>query len=193
MNMRRLSTLTISALLLLGPWGCKSKEAPKPAPVVSPFPRTTVIDTFGQGPGRVELVRFQPSAWDDLFEVRQGGKVVLESPGRVIGLVAAIPSREKPRFLLAELNHSGNKCPLWYRLIDLRGEVATANRDDFGTCWRLKGEPAELDGAVRAEFFSDRSGASVTAFVIKDGVVTKAPPAKAGPKTAVKAPAAPAR
>jgi hypothetical protein len=179
MTPRRVSLL-LAGLVLLGLPACRCGQEPGAAPPAEPpYPRETLVEAYGQGPGRVELLHLQPAPRQDAFVVRQGHQVILEAPGRVIGLVAPVPSKEQPRFLLAELNHSGNKCPLWYRVIDLREGVARVSGEDFGTCWRIKGEPAELNGALRIELFADRGGGSTTSFWYKDGEVIKVPTVKA--------------
>jgi hypothetical protein len=193
MTMSRHASTLLPGLLLLGLTACQRGEPAQAAPAAPAYPRTTVIETYGQGAAKLELVRFQASPRDDAFLVRQGDKVILDAPGRVLGIVAAVPSKEQPRFLLAEINHSGNRCPLWYRIIDLRGATPQVTREDFGTCWRIKGEPTELNGANHVELFGDRSGATLTSFWIKDGEVIKVPTVKGPAKAPVKPPPAPAK
>jgi hypothetical protein len=204
MNKRSVWTVVIAAGVIgLATYGVLARRAGKPAapaaPAELPYPRSTVIDSYALGATRVDVVRVQTNPHDDSFYVKQGEKVVLEAPGRVIGVVGTFPSREQPRFLLVEMSHAGNTCPLMYRVIDLRGESPQVTRADFGTCWRVKGSPAETDGTLDFEFFGDRSGETTATFRVKDGEATrlakgKAPAKPAAPaKAAVKGPAAPAR
>jgi hypothetical protein len=191
---RHVAALALGFLVVGAPaCRCGGAPAPAPAPASPAWPRTTVIDSWGQGTHRIDLVRYQPSPRDDLFQLRHGDAVILDAPGRVIGVVAALPDRAQPRFLLAELDHGGNACPLHYRLVDLRGDLPRLGGEEFGTCWRLRGEPVEVNGAVRVELFADRAGSSSATAWITDGKAVLVPTVKAPSREPVKPSPAPAR
>jgi hypothetical protein len=137
-------------------------------------PGVVVQEVVGQGAGRVELLRKRLDEKRGEFTLTWGGKVIYGPTDRVVGVVAVLPSRERPSYLLLEIDYGAPSCRLWYRLVDLRGDRPLVT-EDFGTCWRLSGTPFEADGALRLPLFAERSGGSLVDFAYRDGAVAEVP------------------
>jgi hypothetical protein len=159
------------ALLVIGLSGLAAcqREA-KPGTEVSPG--VALIDAIGQGPGRVEVLRKRIDDRRGEFTVVSGGTMIYGPTDRVIGVVAALPSRERPSYLLLEIDYGSAACRLWYRVIDVRGDKPLVT-GDFGNCWRITGPPSEVNGALRIPLFAERSGGSAVEFEYRDGAVTE--------------------
>jgi hypothetical protein len=172
------------ALLVIGLSGLAAcqREA-KPGTEVAPG--VVLVDAIGRGPGRVEVLRKRIDDRRGEFTVVSAGTMIYGPTDRVIGLVAAVPGREHPSYLLLEIDYGSAACRLWYRVIDVRGDRPLVT-EDFGNCWRITGPPTEVNGALRVELFAERSGGSVVDFVYRDGVVGEVP----GSTRPVSAPAA---
>jgi hypothetical protein len=181
--------IELLVLGLLGLAACQREL--KPGAEVSPG--VVLIDAVGHGPGRVELLRKRLDDRRGESTVTVAGRIIYGPTDRVIGVVAAVPSRERPAYLLLEVDYGAPACRLWYRVIDLRGDRPLVT-EDFGNCWRLSAPPAEDDGALRLQLFAERSGGSVVDFSYRDGVVAEVPGSTrpAGQPTAG-APPAPSR
>ncbi len=155
---------------LLGLAACQREV--KPGAEVAPG--VVLVDALGAGAGRVEVLRKRIDDKRGEFTVVTGGKTVYGPTDRVIGVVAALPSRERPAWLLLEIDYGAPSCRLWYRVIDLRGDRPLVT-EDFGNCWRISAPPVEADGGLRLTFFAERSGASVVDFRYRDGVAAEVP------------------
>ncbi len=161
------------ALLLLGVLlapACQ-REA-KPGTEVSPG--VVLVDAIGHGPARVEVLRKRLDDRHGEFTVVSGGRIIYGPTDRVIGVVAALPDRERPAYLLLEIDYGSAACRLWYRVIDLRGDRPLVT-GDFGNCWRVTAPPVETDGGLRIQLFAERSAASVVDFLYRDGAVAEVP------------------
>lgn len=155
---------------LSGLAGCRCDS--KPGSEVSPG--VVLVDAVGQGPERVEVRRKRLDDKRGQFTVVSGSQLLFGPIDRVIGIVAAVPNRERPSHLVLEIDSGTAACRLWYRVIDLRGDKPLVT-GDFGNCWRITGPPAEADGALRFQLFAERSGASVVEFSYRDGMVAEVP------------------
>jgi hypothetical protein len=175
------------SLLVVGMLGLAACQR-EIAPGSEVSPGVVLVDAVGRGTSRVELLRKRLDEKRGEFTVVSAGKIIYGPTDRVIGLVAVLPSRERPSYLLMEIDYGAPSCRLWYRVIDLRGDRPLVT-EDFGNCWRISGPPVEADGALRVPFFAERSGASVVEFGYRDGAVGEipgstrpaAPPASAAP------------
>ena len=152
--------------LALGLAACQRE----PAPGSEVSPGVVLVDVAGRGDGRVELLRKRLDDKRGEFVVVTGGRVIYGPTDRVVGLVAAVPSRERPSYLLLEIDYGAPACRLWYRVIDLRGDRPLVT-GDFGNCWRITGPPSEADGGLRVQLFAERSGATVVDLAYRDGSV----------------------
>jgi hypothetical protein len=159
------------ALLIIGLSGLTAcQREVKPGAEVSPG--VVLVDAIGQGPGRVEVLRKRIDDRRGEFTVVSGARMIYGPTDRVVGVVAAVPSRERPSYLLLEIDYGSAACRLWYRVIDLRGDRPLVT-GDFGNCWRITGPPTEVNGALRVLLFAERSGGSVVEFEYRDGAVTE--------------------
>lgn len=161
------------ALLMVGVSGLLACQR-EVRPGMELSPGVVIEDVVGQGPGRVELLRKRLDDKRGEFTLTWDGKAIYGPTDRVVGLVAALPSRERPRFLLVEIDYGAPSCRLWYRIVDLRGDRPLVT-EDFGNCWRIAGPPTEADGGLRLQLFAERSSGSVVDFAYRDGAVAEVP------------------
>jgi hypothetical protein len=161
------------ALLMVGLSGLLACQR-EVRPGMELSPGVVIEDVIGQGPGRIELLRKRLDDKRGEFTLTWGGKVIYGPTDRVVGVVAALPSRERPSHLLLEIDYGAPSCRLWYRIVDLRGDRPLVT-EDFGNCWRLSGPPSEAGGAVLLPLFAERSGATLVDFAYRDGSVAEVP------------------